>query len=333
MSARVTVAILAAAILCAAPATSAQTLYDRLVGVVSGYPITRFDVERTATLPELGPALLGLAPRLPERRSWDWAVEQTITDELALQAARELGVEASMDQVVMHLEELKRQNGWDDAQFLEALNALGFRSVSAARRAFRRVMSIGQVMRVKVGSRVTVNEKEVAELFRRAHGDGTEPEVKLRQILVRVPLIVRPEVEVEMLAHLEGVRARIVAGELSFEDAARQFSDSPERADGGDLGWTRRGTYPFDAPAFSLEPGAVSSVSRSYLGFHIMRVDARRRVPLTSEERLRRVLMQDVYEERFARELAGWRRELRDAAVVRILPEEPLFPFAGPPAS
>ena len=169
MSARVICAVVAAVVLCAAPANAGQSLYDRLFGVVSGYPITRFDVERTATLPELGPALLGLAPRLPERRSWDWAVEQTITDELALQAARELGVEASMDQVVMHLEELKRQNGWDDTQFLEALNALGFRSVSAARRAFRRVMSIGQVMRVKVGSRVTVNEKEVAELFRRAH--------------------------------------------------------------------------------------------------------------------------------------------------------------------
>lgn len=302
-----------------------EALLDRLVVVVEGSPVTLYDVDRTRTEPDLGTALVGLPPELPGARTYDWALERSILDELALQASRDLGVEASEQQVTHYLAELKRQNRWSDADLVRELAQLGFASLPDARRAVRRTLSIGQVTRIKVGSRVSVGEKDLEERLTGQYGEGKEDEVLLRQILVRLPAILRPEVEVDLHKHMEGVREDIMGGRITFEDAARRYSDSPDGKQGGLLGWTRRGTYPFDADAFGLQAGEVSAVVRSYLGYHLLKVEQRRRVEIGSSERLRRAIAQDLYEQRFKREKEAWLQEIRGRAVVRKLESEDLF--------
>jgi peptidyl-prolyl cis-trans isomerase SurA len=321
-------AALALAFLLAAPSSARaeqeESLLDRLVAVVQGSPVTLYDVDRSRTEPDLGTALVGLPPMLPAPRTHAWALDRSILDELAIQAARDLGVEASEQQVTHYLAELKRQNRWSDVDLQRELSQLGFSSVPDARRAVRRTLSIGQVTRIKVGSRVSVDEKELEERLAGQYGDGREDEVLLRQILVRLPAILRPQVEVDLFAHMEGVRKDIASGRMTFEEAARRYSDSPDGKEGGLLGWTRRGTYPFDADAFDLEPGEISPVVRSYLGYHLLKVEQRRRVEIGSRERLRRAIAQDLYEQRFKREKEGWLQEIRERAVVRVLDTEPL---------
>ncbi len=208
---------------------------------------------------------------------------------------------------------------------MQALRELGFPSVSAAHRAYRRTMSVGQILRIKVGSRVSVSEKEVAEQYRRLYGTGQEEEVHLQQILIRVPLVVRPDVELALYHHVQSVRQAIAEGTLTFEQAARRYSESAERESGGDLGWTRKGTFQFDVHAFKLQPGEMSPVVRSFLGFHILKVTGRRRVEITSEERLKRVITQELYEARFRREMEAWYRDIKENAVIRVIELVPLF--------
>jgi len=65
----------------------------------------------------------------------------------------------------------------------------------------------------------------------------------------------------------------------SFDSLARKYSDDPgSKAQGGDLGWVKRGVfYPaFEAAAFKLQKGELSKVVESPVGFHIIQMIDRR---------------------------------------------------------
>ena len=82
------------------------------------------------------------------------------------------------------------------------------------------------------------------------------------------------------------LKDNIDTGEISFADAAKQFSQCPSKGKGGSLGSFRKlGTLlflpyegqdvpEFDAAVWSVPVGEVSAVTTSF-GVHLLRVDAR----------------------------------------------------------
>jgi hypothetical protein len=77
---------------------------------------------------------------------------------------------------------------------------------------------------------------------------------------------------------LQSVRERILAGE-SFVSLAREYSQDPgTAANGGDLGYFRRGDMvaPFEEAALALEPGELSEVVQTPMGLHLIQVEDRR---------------------------------------------------------
>jgi peptidyl-prolyl cis-trans isomerase C len=76
----------------------------------------------------------------------------------------------------------------------------------------------------------------------------------------------------------EQLRAEIVGGTLTFEDAAKQHSKCPSGANGGDLGFFGRGRMvpQFDKVAFDLPVGEISEAVQTQFGWHLLVVtDAR----------------------------------------------------------
>jgi peptidyl-prolyl cis-trans isomerase SurA len=106
---------------------------------------------------------------------------------------------------------------------------------------------------------------------------GGEAEIHARHIFL--PLGERASKAEEEKARAEGekVLARLAAGE-DFAKVAREVSKGPSAADGGELGWLRRGTIQkaLEDAAFKLEPGQVSGLVRAGPGLHVVKVEERR---------------------------------------------------------
>ncbi|HEX6185469.1 MAG TPA: peptidylprolyl isomerase [Pyrinomonadaceae bacterium] len=79
-------------------------------------------------------------------------------------------------------------------------------------------------------------------------------------------------------AKIEGLLARVRAGE-DFVKLANEFTEDPSgKGSGGDLGWFGRGMMvkPFEDTAFALKQGEVSGVIETQFGFHIVKTEDRR---------------------------------------------------------
>ena len=80
------------------------------------------------------------------------------------------------------------------------------------------------------------------------------------------------------------VKNKIASGELSFEEAAKQYSTCPSKEQGGNLGVFGRGMMvpEFEEAAFGLELEKVSEPVQTQFGYHLIKVDAKNE-PKTSE--------------------------------------------------
>lgn len=75
-------------------------------------------------------------------------------------------------------------------------------------------------------------------------------------------------------ARLDSIRREILAGNITFEDAARTYSiDTPSARRGGTMGWIRSGVtpYAFERVAYATPEGEISEVVNSGFGFHIVK--------------------------------------------------------------
>jgi parvulin-like peptidyl-prolyl isomerase len=105
-------------------------------------------------------------------------------------------------------------------------------------------------------------------------------ELKLRQILVKVPSDAKPEAEKEAQKRAEALAARVKKGE-AFEKVAREASDDEgSKARGGALGWRGRGAanLPGDTEKqlYAAKVGDVIGPLKGASGFYVTKVEGDR---------------------------------------------------------
>ena len=95
------------------------------------------------------------------------------------------------------------------------------------------------------------------------------------------------EVWKEAEAKLSDIRKQIVKGQISFEDAARKYSQAPSKVDGGDVGefpFVGKQPEQFSREAFRLKVGEISQPFRSRFGVHLCVVTGRTPGDLSLED-------------------------------------------------
>ena len=120
-----------------------------------------------------------------------------------------------------------------------------------------------------------ITPDELQELYA---ADAPEVEMRARHIMLTLPFEPTAPQRDSVRAELEALRQRIVAG-ARFEDLARQLSQDRGSAQaGGDIGYFSRGelVQPFEEAVFALEPGELSEVVETPMGYHLIRLEDRR---------------------------------------------------------
>ena len=137
-------------------------------------------------------------------------------------------------------------------------------------------------------------------------------------------IIIRPDErknQEQVIAELKKVKADIAAGKLTFESAAREYSQDGSATTGGSLGWTAPGQFvpEFEEAMNGLAQGVVSEPIVSRYGVHLIEVEARKRVQVGDLEQ--RELARKTLRQRKGREaLKHWSEDVRARAFVAFPP-------------
>lgn len=86
-------------------------------------------------------------------------------------------------------------------------------------------------------------------------------------------------------AEADKAEAELKAG-VKFDDVAKKYSKDSSAAEGGDLGWFKKGDVvpEFGEAAFKLKPGGVSAPVQTQFGWHVIRLEATRKAAKPSYE-------------------------------------------------
>ena len=250
---------------------------DFIVAVVNSEPITNGEVRIEAAR---------LAQQLAQARQSQpgnaelmrLVLDRMIGDKAQLQLARDMGIridDTAVDQAELTV---AQQNRIDVPTLRRRLTADGL-GLAQFREQLRDQLLVTRVREREVDARVRVSDAEVDQFLRdpAAAISTTPAEINIAQILVAVPDAATPAQVAALQAKAQSILVR-ARGNEDFAGLARELSDSPDRANGGQMGLRGPDRLPplfLDATA-NLAEGTVTDVLRSGAGFHILKVIEKR---------------------------------------------------------
>ncbi len=209
-------------------------------------------------------------------------LEELLFEKLLLNQAKVDSLEVTDDMVNVELNKrlnvFIRQIGSE-----EALEEYYGKSIGEIREEFFDVLKdqiLVQRMESEINKNLNVTPEDVQEFFNDIPKDSlpfVNASVEMSQIVIYPdPSLEQRE---QVRSRLRQFREEVESGEEDFETLAALYSDDPGSASkGGNLGMKPRGTWvpEFDAVAFNLDEGEISSPFETDYGFHIMQMIERR---------------------------------------------------------
>lgn len=302
----------------AAAAGVARTA-DFIVALVNSEPLTNNEVRLRVLRLEQQFAQQGRAvpPRAEMVRQ---VLDQLINERVQVQHATEVGIRVSDDDVNQAEQAVAAQNGLSVEEFRRRLNAEGVIDTSRLRADLRQQITLQRLREREVEGRVKVTEADIDDHIRDQQGGGdlASLEMNLGHVLVAVPEGADAARVAELQARAQWVADRARAGE-DFAALAREFSDAPERNNGGQFGLRPAARLPdlFVNATRTLSSGGIAGPLRSGAGFHVLKVIEKRQAGLpdmvVTQTRARHILLvptAQLTQAQAQEKLAGFRQQI-----------------------
>ncbi len=267
------------------------------VATVDGEPIFAEDLRKVLTeqADDYGPDVLADAEGKEVVKKT--LLNGLIQERVLLRTAREKGLTLVLEE--QKSLEKEAQAGYRKGEFEKILEERKIRPEDWAKRRENKRL-IEKLIEQEVYAPLKPTEREIADYYKKYRAAFKLPDrIRCRHIVTNKK------------DKAEKIRSLLEKGE-NFASVAQKYSESPDRENGGDLGFISRGQYPeiFEKACFTLATGQTSDVLRSEYGFHIFRVTDKqpsRQQPLkeVTEEISRR-----LKEEKAGPVLKAWLDEL-----------------------
>ncbi len=301
--------IIIVALLLGVAAARAQQVIDRIVAVVDKEIITESELNERVNFyayqNKLDPKSEGL------RRQ---TLDNMIAEKLILAQALIDSVQVSDDEVTQALDQqiqrLERQLGSD-----AAIEKAYGKPIGIIKREYREEMRkqlLVQRIEQTRQSSIHVTPSEVADFYK-TYKDSLV-EVPETYTLSHIYIVPKPDTALERKTY---DKAKAVLDSLraggDFADFAQRYSADATAANGGDLGWSKRGDFvpEFEEALFALKAGQISDVVKTQFGYHIIQLLERRGESAHARHILFRIEKGPASDSAAVREL----RAIRDSAV------------------
>jgi peptidyl-prolyl cis-trans isomerase SurA len=201
-------------------------------------------------------------------------LEKLIRDKLTDQQVAKYKLEVSDEEVEATIQRIRDANKLSEKEFRHAVELDGM-DYETYRNQIRDQLLRTRLINIEVKSKIVITDTDVKKYYD-AHIEQYTGHTKyqLRHILLRFPPDASDAQKAKVAQQMDVIRQRLAAGE-AFEELARQFSDAPTAADGGQLGvfGTNLLTKEIREAIKELQPKQYSPVVETAQGYQIFYVE------------------------------------------------------------
>ncbi len=257
-------------------ADASQRSADYIVAIVNSEPITNHQV-RMEKLRVVSQLTQAQQPIPDTRELANIVLERLITDRAQVHQARETGIKIEEPAIDEAEQSVARQNQIDISEVYRRLAADGIPRTQF-RTYLRDQLMVVRLREREVTQKVRISELDIDQYLRdqQKNQDESATGINLAQVLVALPDDPSAAQVAAAQAKAQKVLDRARSG-ADFAGLAREFSDAPDAANGGQLGLRRADRYPalFTDATRDLAVGALVLV-RSGAGIHVLKLLERR---------------------------------------------------------
>ena len=262
--------------------------------------LQQFDRELQETYPDISSLTDQEQLQLKEQ-----LLKQLIDRELILGEANRLNVQLTPDELDAALEKVR--GGYSKEDFAKVLEQTG-KSWQHWIAALKLHLLTAKVSAAALTSQVEVSDKETVKYYKNHREEFRRPvEIRARQMLFNS----RDEANKVLQLLKEGG---------NFATLAAQYSQSPDRENGGALGYFSAGQLPaaFDAVLFKLPVHQVSTPIKSPYGFHLFLVERRRKAGLRPYAAVKDEIAEKLYQQKEETAFHLWLENLKKTTAIHI---------------
>lgn len=234
--------------------------------------------------------------------------------------AVDLGIQVTDEHLAQMVEAVKKENQiQSDADFDQALRTnLGIGLKEYLDRG-RRQIAQQEVLRQEVYSRVAIEDQELRAYYEDHKDEYRQPSrFRIRELVLSKGAT--PEEQQATKATLDTVQAALKSGK-PFVDLVKEYSQSPTRDMGGDLGWMTKGLLvgPVEAAALALKIDQVSAPLETDKDIYLVQLVASDQDSVRPYDEVKEQILDKVREPKAQNALDNFLNKLRVRANIRYM--------------
>lgn len=305
---------------------SADTVVEEIIARVNNQIITRTEYlrSRDELKQETQEKDAATADKLFSQREKD-VLRDLIDQQLLLERGKDLGITADTE-LIKRLDGIRKQMGLDSMEDLEKAAQAQGTSFEDFKQNMRNQIITQQVIGKEVGAKMALTKEEEQQFYDEHKSEMEQPEqIRLGEILVSTEKKGTDADSQEQIA-AAGTKAQALLADIrngaSFEDVAKKSSDGPSAAQGGDLGFFKRGTLAkeLEDKTFAMKAGDVSDVVRTRQGFVILKVIEHPSAGIPPMSEVEPKIQDAIYMKKLQPALRAYLERLREDAFIDIKP-------------
>jgi len=309
-------------------ALSADAVVEEIIARVNNQIVTRSEYVRSKEQlkQEAQQQDPGNADKIVAERDKD-VLRDLIDQQLLLEKGKDLGITADTE-VIKRLDEMRKDMKLESMEDLEkAAQSQGI-SFEDFKQNLKNQIITQQVISKEVGSRMSIAKEELQQFYDEHKSQMEQPEqIRLSELLVSTekkqndPITDESTLLTAAQKKAEDLLSQIRKG-TAFDEIAKKNSDGPTAAQGGDLGYFKRGTLAkeLEEKTFSMKPGDVSDVIRTRQGFVILKVVEHQQAGVPPLSQIEPKVQDAIYMHKLQPALRAYLQKLREDAYIDIKP-------------